>query len=225
MRNNKSNIIRLSGVEPDKIDKQYGFHPLCFSTLNSKNIPLDSTKIIDLDISSKTISRTDELKNNHTNKISIVDTSGLKNMSCFWDRHPFSSTPIYLPIDRESSPKVKEYLSFINGKNYKIQDSINPQEDEKTSCIVDSIFCSTECALAYLEDNIQNPYYRNSWVYLREIYPTMEKKVAPHWRLLSSYGGPMTIEEFRKSFANITYVPDGVLFQPLCFLFMENYHL
>jgi len=221
-----NHTIRLSGVEPDKIDKQYGFRPLTYSNMNSENIPIESTKIVDLDtVFGHNVNRTDELKNNHSNKISLIDVTGLRNVNCFWDKHPFSGNPVFCPIDKESSPKIKEYLSHINGKKYKIQDSINNYEEQKTSYMIDSVFCSIECALAYLEDNSHDINYKNSYIYMKEIYNFSDKKTAPHWRLLIPYGGPMNINEFRKSFLNITYIPDGILFQPVCFLFVENYHL
>lgn len=224
----KTNPIKLTGVQPDKIDKQYGFRPLNHSVAytSETNIPEETTKIMDLDtLCSQNIIRTDDLKNNHLNRISIIDTNGLKPINCFWDRHPFSGPGIYCPIDKKLTPNIKEYISYINGKTYKIQDSLN-MDDEKKTYSIDSIFCSTECCLAYLEDNKHNYIYQNSLLYLLEIYPNIqEKKTAPHWRLLQPYGGPLTIEKFRESFSNITFTNNGILFNPISFLFVETYHL
>ena len=130
---------------------------------------------------------------------------------------------MYCPIEKRHTPQIKNYISHINGKPYKIQDSNQPEKTQEY--YVDGIFCSVECCLAFIEDQHHDPMYRNAEFYLRELYAVEGRKSAPHWRLLETYGGNMSIEEFRKSFANTAYTPDGVLYNPICFLFRENYHL
>jgi hypothetical protein len=114
-------------------------------------------------------------------------------------------------------------VSHINGKPYKIQDSIQPPLSHEY--YVDGVFCSVECCMAFIHEHRNNPLYQHSEYYLREIYALGDHKCAPHWRLLSVYGGNMSIEEFRNSFANTIFTPDGVVYNPICFLFRENYHL
>jgi hypothetical protein len=213
--------FKLPNVIPEEIDKQFGFS----ATETKAQEPVESTKITDLKQFNQNITRVDELKNIHNVKIS----STLKGVKCcFWDRHEFDSEErvVYCPVEHLQKPKMKNYTSFINGKYYKIQDSIQP-EDETTirEYYTDGIFCSIECALAFVKDNAHNPMYTYSENYLRELYSYTGNQIAPHWRLLKKYGGNLSIEEFRKSFINTTYALDGIVFNPVFFLFKENYHL
>jgi hypothetical protein len=118
---------------------------------------------------------------------------------------------------------IKQYVSAINGKTYKIQDSM--QQPKYQEYYVDGVFCSIECCLAFIEAHKHDPMYQHSEYFLRDIYNLSEQKRAPSWRLLSAYGGNMSIEEFRKSFINTIYVQDGTVYNPVCFLFKESYHL
>lgn len=224
MSKKKPYIFKLPGVKPDEIDKQYAFKNVHNSLMMSeKFIPHQSTKISDLQNFSQNITVVDELKNTHNAKISMVTSN--RNIHCFWDRHPIpDQTPVvYCPIEKRHTPQIKTYMSHINGKNYKIQDSIQPALVQ--DYFVDGVFCSVECCLAFIESNQHDAMYQRSEYYLREMYAIGERKSAPHWRLLSVYGGNMSIEDFRNSFANTTYTPDGILYNPICFLFRENYHL
>jgi hypothetical protein len=225
-----NHIFRLSGVNPDEIDKQY------FKVNNNllsteKFIPQQSTKISELHSFQprQNITVVDELKNTHTAKISMTHVSNTnsvqRSLNCFWDRHPIvGDKVVYCPVDKVHTPQVKSYTSHINGKSYKIQDSVN-LKIEYSQYYVDGAFCSIECCLSFIEENKMNPIYQYSEHYLRDIFGFNEQKRAPHWRLLESYGGNMTIEEFRKSFANTIYTADGVVYTPMCFIFRENYHL
>ncbi len=220
----KQHIFKLSGVKPDEIDKQYDFKfTNSGAALSEKYIPCESTQISELQHFKQNITLIDELKNTHNTKISSVYEYQNKAFHCFWDRHPFSTPPIFCPVEKIHQPLVKTYVSNINGKSYKIQDSM--QDSKYQEYYVDGVFCSTECCLAYIDSNKYDPLYQNSEYYLREIFHLTDQKKAPHWRLLNVYGGNLSIEEFRKSFVNTLYTPDGVIYNPICFLFRENYHL
>lgn len=67
--------------------------------------------------------------------------------------------------------------------------------------------------------------YQMSEYLLNEIYTIDFTRIAPHWRLLTEYGGNQTIEEFRKSFNNISYIFNGVVYNPIAFIYKESYHL
>lgn len=216
----KQHLFKLSGVKPDEIDKQYNFKSNEV-VLTEKNIPNQTTKISELQHFKHNITLVDELKNTHNTKISMIYNQPSYN--CFWDHHPFTNKPVYCPIEKIHNPLIKNYVSHINGKDYKIQDSM--QESKYQEYYVDGIFCSVECCLAYIDSNKYDPMYQNSEYYLREIFSFVEQKKAPHWRLLSVYGGNLSIEDFRKSFVNTMYIPDGIVYNPICFLFRENYHL
>lgn len=228
MSKRKPYNFTLSGVKPDEIDKQYAFKHVHNSlTMSEKFIPHQSTRISDLQHFNQNITVVDELKNTHNAKISTVvpQVNRNANMHCFWDRHIIGEgRPIvYCPIEKRHSPQIKTYTSHINNKQYKIQDSIQPASVHEY--YVDGVFCSVECCLAFIESKQHDAMYQRSEYYLREMYALGERRAAPHWRLLSVYGGNMSIEEFRNSFANTTYTPDGIVYHPICFLFRENYHL
>lgn len=225
MSKKKAYLFHLSGVKPDEIDKQYGFKSPHTAMLAEKYIPHQSTRISDLQHFTQNITVVDELKNAHNARVSMSQQANLSQAHCYWDRHPLpvATTPVFCPVDRKQTPRIKTYVSHINGKPYKIQDSM--QLSEHHEYFVDGVFCSVECCLAFIYDQQHNPLYQQSELYLREIYTLKDQKCAPHWRLLSAYGGNLSIEEFRNSFANTTYTPDGTIFNPLCFVFRENYHL
>jgi hypothetical protein len=219
----KQHTFKLSGVRPDEIDRQYNFKPVNNGSLSETFIPCQSTKITELQNFKHNITYVDELKNVHNAKVSTVYENQNRELSCFWDRHPFQGEPIYCPVEKVHRPLIKHYVSSINGKSYKIQDSM--QKPEYSEYYVDGVFCSIECCLAFIQDNKHDPIYQNSEYYLRELFHLTEQKIAPSWRLLSDYGGNMSIEEFRKSFVNTIYIPDGIVYNPICFLFKETYHL
>jgi hypothetical protein len=134
------------------------------------------------------------------NRVNIVDLTGKRirikrtKIRCWWDCHEFDNLPAFLPE------------LYRNNTYYVI-----------------GCFCSFNCALAY------NLYYlrdakiahRKSLVYklYRQItggkYAGDNKDViyeAPPKEILTSFGGPMTIEEYRQNFVPInreyiTYLP------------------
>lgn len=216
-RKSSKTVFKLPNVIPEEVDKQFGFAPIDLKMVETN---LETTKISDLKNFSQNITVVDELKNTHNVKVSTIIKEN--KLCCFWDRHETDKI-IYCPLDRIQKPKIKHYTSFINGKQYKIQDSI--QDEITQEYYVDGVFCSVECALAFIKDNAHNSLYSYSENYLRQIYSFTGNQIAPHWRVLKEYGGNMTIDEFRKSFTNTTYNLDGVIFNPVCFLFKENYHL
>jgi hypothetical protein len=220
---NRSHTFKLTGVNPNEIDKQY----FKINNLAEQYIPDQSTKISELNHfqGNQNITVIDELKNTHNAKVSTIGNHS-NILYCFWDRHPMNTEKyIYCPIEKIQTPQVKTYNSHINGKPYKIQDSINLKVEYDNQYYVDGVFCSIECCLAFITENSSNPLYQYSEHYLRDIFSFDDQKCAPHWRLLENYGGNMTIEEFRKSFTNTIYTPDGIVYNPICFLYRENYHL
>jgi hypothetical protein len=221
----RSHVFKLTGVVPSEVDKQY-FKFNTTHSLSEQYIPDQSTKISELNNfhGNQNITVIDELKNAHNAKVSTIGNNP-NPLSCFWDRHPITTDKhIYCPIEKIQTPQIKSYNSHINGKPYKIQDSINLKV-EYDQYYVDGVFCSIECCLAFIEENKANPLYQYSEHYLRDIFSFNDQKCAPHWRLLEPYGGNMNIEEFRKSFTNTIYTPDGIVYNPICFLYRENYHL
>jgi len=65
--------------------------------------------------------------------------------------------------------------------------------------------------MAFVKDNRGNEFYNLSesllYTMYKDIFNTTIEKInpAPDWRLLTKFGGPLTITEFRKSFNSIQY--------------------
>ena len=127
---------------------------------------------------------------------------------CHWDRHPFSNHPVGCPItyhNVQSGIEADRVLEKLKEKNV---DSTTRDFFE-----TEGIFCSFSCAKAYALDELQrtkNNKYKDALGLLTLLYEkvvgkVVEIKAAPGWRLLDSYGGHLSIEEFRNISDNIVY--------------------
>lgn len=150
---------------------------------------------------------------------------------CFWCHHSFSFRPIGCPLEYVPSRLTKMYRSEISKqenilyenvtidqiKNFKkyyvpnLEGKENFLLEERDYYLADGLFCSFNCCLSFIIENKNNPLYFQSENFIRKIYYDIYGKKsiplvpAPSWRLLSSYGGHMTIEEFRMNFFKIEY--------------------
>lgn len=151
------------------------------------------------------------------------------DLHCFWCRHSFSSCPIGCPITYVNPMVEKSYTSQITKDRYYMRENVtrakmDEMEDASSSSIeirtfpnnyflTDGVFCSFNCVLAFIQSKYYDSFYANSYNLLHCMYEqfigkkmTMHKILpAPDWRLLKVYGGPLSIEEFRRSFNHIEY--------------------
>lgn len=172
---------------------------------------------VDIVDAQKNVTFLDEYKSKQPAKISSCNVG----QHCFWDRHPFNWEGIQCPLRKEYQPNLKVYKSNINDNTYVIQDTLS---NETAEYLTEGYFCSPECCLAYILDNVHNPAYIDSEALLYEL--TREKvRPAGSWRLLKEYGGSMSIEEFRGAFTSKLYTLEAVIYKPSYFVFKENYHL
>lgn len=164
----------------------------------------------------KSVTFLDEHKNKHHGHISFSQGS----QHCFWDRHPFEWQGIMCPLERVYESSLHTYKSDINGANYIIQDTLSTDTSYYRS---DGYFCSEECRLAYIEDNLHNPKFIDA---KNLAFGIAGKKCnpAPSWRLLQVYGGSYTIDKFRELFCNKTFELEAVLTKPLFYVYSEHYH-
>jgi hypothetical protein len=171
----------------------------------------------------------DEKKKLEACNVTMINHSSLNaiacesNICCFWCRHTFNSSSIGCPIRYVNSIMEKTYTSNITNEKYFMKENLTSQKFnviqslkndvnrilyEKNYYLVDGIFCSFNCVAAFIQDNKKNPLYKESYALMKSLYFDLMgfhmKSLynAPHWRLLKSYGGHMSIEEFRKSFHN-----------------------
>jgi hypothetical protein len=100
------------------------------------------------------------------------------NLCCYYDTEQFESSPIGIPI---------KYIP--NNKIFS----------------VDGIFCSFNCCLSYIKQHSSDDLYRESISLLYILYENLigssipKIHPSPDWKLLKKFGGPLDINEFRKS--------------------------
>lgn len=96
--------------------------------------------------------------------------------ACFWCCHPFEGRPVVLPVRDEG-----EYLQVFGN------------------------FCSPECAMSYLFDMRQDSHTRwEQLALLNRVYGDYVGGIvrpAPARSVLKMFGGPMSIEEYRRVIA------------------------
>lgn len=166
----------------------------------------------------KQVTFLDEHKTKHHAKVSTARGEGLY---CFWDRHPFDWKGISCPLRKQYKPIQITYESGINKSKYTITDTLSVEQGIYVT--VDN-FCSGECCLAYIEQNSTDPKFIDSKILLFEMIGKPCNS-APSWRLLIPYGGCLTIEQFREQFCNKMLVLEGVISEPLYYIYRESYHL
>lgn len=239
-RRSKQTFI-LKGVDTNAADIKFGFDLVSnIGTQNPVNDVQDVTKISDLpsskESSTPSYSYLDEANQPH---VCTVTMKSLKDLSklphetdihCFWCRHGFSTSPIGCPIKHVPGRATKSYYSQITKDTYQITDNLPAarkkvlqnlidgqdsefvvSDDYDEYFVVDGIFCSFNCALAYAKAHPHDPSYAEAQHLLYALYTKTfnvqapEILPAPDWRLLESYGGSLSIEEFRKSFETSEY--------------------
>lgn len=191
------------------------------------------TKLYDLKHNNVSFSFIDEAKSDHYCLLTMTDLTTREklpkqtNLHCFFCHHQFSTIPLGCPIDFKSTKVYKNYYSEITKSYYILQETVSKQEDndkQNTSYfqnetqilnyyVTDGVFCSFNCCKAFIQMNSKNPLYKQSENLLNKIYMNLfqikdsfEIQPAPDWRLLESYGGPLSIDSFRKNFYKVEYI-------------------
>lgn len=231
-------VFSLLNVNIGKIDQKYGLVEYGTEYIDT-NIPVNTTRIRDLDIIKKTpdvVSFLDESKRLRKCSVSTVVLNGECKYKCYWDKYdiPDGVQPIGCPLKYIPSKVVKTYVSEINKETYKITEVVTDKKrkeieemkdsrfaiDKRGYYETDGVFCSFNCVMAWILDteNKRDPLYSMSMPLLLQMYNDLnpEEKVveilpAPHWRLLEGFGGHLNIEKYRESFNKILYVYHGII--------------
>ena len=153
------------------------------------------------------------------------------SIKCFWCKHNFSTSPLGCPVKYVNSIVEKSYISHITKDRYYMKENVtqekmnsimlnsNSIEDNdmmnviplnKNYYLTDGNFCSFNCMIAFIKDNKHNLFYKDSYSLAHSMYHEFfGQKIslipAPHWRILSDYGGTKTINEFRSTFNTVSY--------------------
>jgi hypothetical protein len=208
-------VFILRGINPAELDKQYsmnefinvanrefGFSIDHFSNGNdffplkkTKKTNEVKTKLESLGIIKDQIPRIDTIViSEHLNfKICVSPTNNgenrdiisLRSVCCWHCKHHFSKHPLSIP------------LKFL------------AKQDKFES---EGVFCSFNCILAYIREYPLNKYRESGGLLCMLYHKIFDKRIrltditpAPNWRLLMTFGGPLSIEEFRKSFQTIEF--------------------
>lgn len=237
----KKYIFMLKGINTEKIDRLYGISIVSNIGVIDDKAPNNTTKIMDLSSKStqETISFLDESKKNHKCIVSMINFESHEEMTnnsydCFWCRNsiPDNIAVIGCPIKYVASQTIKSYWSDISKDKYTIRENITSKHQKRVQnlltednrlhivdnnyFLVDGIFCSFNCCMAYIMENKHNSLYSMSEMLLLKMYNDIHPNIipyieeAPHWRKLKQYGGDLTISQFRDSFNKVEYKNHGI---------------
>lgn len=159
----------------------------------------------------------------------IKDVSTIR---CHWDHHTFDGIGIFCPLSYRPKQVAKIGLNEVkqrsgigvgdsNLNSFVIKENIPKSKDISTLLNknlieitdayyeVDGVFCSPECCLAYINDEktkVGGSKYADSERLLYFMLG-LTSKISPanSFRLLSVYGGNLTIDQFRKKNKSIKY--------------------
>ncbi|MFO0089458.1 MAG: hypothetical protein ACK518_01350 [bacterium] len=219
----KKLTFTLKNIDVRTINKKYG--------LEKDATPIETTSIDDL-YSNKNDFIYPYLDTSKRYYITMIDSMSKKEISsqhCFWCRHSFKTIPIGCPIRYIPNKIIKTITSELSNDTYSICQTMTENETKlnindkivRGYYETDGSFCSFNCCLAYIKDNIKNALYLHSEELLMKMYVecfdieySLLKKIhpAPSWKLLKEYGGILTIEEFRDSFQKLVYLDKNYIF-------------
>lgn len=248
----KTSTFTLKAIDTDKIEALYSI-TIPSNISKPTNPPVSNiTKISELQVTLEpdAVSFLDEAKKqrkciptmiHHCKGGRLPDSTGIH---CFWCRHSFETMPLGCPIKYVPSQVEKKYVSEITKDSYQIKENVDARKieditsdmmdlnfEEKDYYETDGIFCSFNCCLAWIDANKKNPLYATSRSLLMKLYLDIFEQSpktlgpAPDWRLLTVYGGHLSITDYRKTFNKVVFNPHNRIlpkFVPLGHLFEEK---
>lgn len=158
---------------------------------------------------------------------------------CWWCTFSFDTPPIGCPVRYVHAKARRSYTSEINKEHHTIYGELpssDIKEDDKTKLVSPGYyetigaFCSFNCCQAYIDTRKHDALYDDSFILLRRLYRDIVGKTpqnlipAPHWSLLTKFGGNMSLEEFRNSFENMHFVSHGLI-HPLSEIYEKRLQL
>jgi len=146
--------------------------------------------------------------------------------ACWWDGFPFMNKPVFIPKGlRAKKYGYRESTTRLNLRNTGDENSnqnVSVNETEFNGYEVYGIFCSPECAIAYLNnEGYLDPETRWERVMMlhemvKRVYNNELEKIRPampRWSL-KEYGGNLSIQQYRKLHSNPTSVCE-VIYPPI----------
>lgn len=226
-------VFTLIGIDTEKVDQKYGIN---VPNGTFEKLPQNITKLSELSGDKNTpevISFLDESKKIHKCNVSVIDfKSGrsvqLLRYNCFWDRHPFDSQPLGVPINYVSKKATKNYYSEISKDTYTITENVT---ENRCLCIdddritlnteeyyeTDGVVCSWNCMAAFIDAHKHDRRYDRSKSLMLKMYndimgtTALTIEPASHWTQLIEYGGWKSIVDFRAGFNKADYNYHGIV--------------
>jgi len=174
------------------------------------------------------------------------------DIHCYWCKHQFETSPLGCPISTQEPSYVIVSNSAIYDKTsyrtrtlpeYERKAMISTRAFDELidngneviihgsnkKFVTDGVFCSFNCVKAYIMDNHNDRMYEYSNHLLNLLYKYCTGSYyngriipAPSWRLLKSFGGHLTIQEFRKSFDIVEFIDTCNKCLPMGKIFAEK---
>ena len=229
----KKRIFTLKGIDPVSVEKRYGLLPEkeSLTSMEAVQISRDVTpintlfNISDQEGNSAGFYFIDDSREYMVSMCDSITQNRIKCQTCYWCRHPFDTVPIGCPIRYKPDIGIKVCTSELTKEEFAIKQEIpkntvlsadNFHHIARRVYETEGSFCSFNCCLAYLKDNHNNSWYKNSINLLMKMYidvfPDLkfEKLIpSPPWTLLQEYGGHMTIDQFRNESRNRLFIDKG----------------
>jgi hypothetical protein len=142
---------------------------------------------------------TPQIVNKHITLLDYIQFGCLPertDLACAHCRHTFETCPIGIPIRYMKKKPEKFTGNVITGTN--------------DYFFTSNIVCSFPCALAFINANNTNAFYRQSKSLIYSLYfklynTELNVKPAPSWECLQLYGGTLSINEFREAHCTSVY--------------------
>ncbi len=214
----RKTILTLKNINASQVLLSH-YGPVCETEdIPETTLQVDpSIEISDLikEKSNRCIHFLDNYKNRVKYWVQMIDTTqGMalplhtKN-PCWWCRHSFTTHPIGCPVRYSPQKDIgieKERLD----ERFK---ELNYSSDTNDFFETLGIFCSFPCVKSYIQDQMsrnRSSRYREAQTLLTLLYQKLFGILitiprAPSWKLLKSYGGHLTPEEFRSTFGRLEY--------------------
>lgn len=121
------------------------------------------------------------------------------SIHCWWCRHSFTTAPLGIPLKYE-------------GDRFEVE----------------GVFCSFCCVKAYILDRRMNTPYKNSLTLLTLLYFKLYNELidiptSPTWQIINTYGGHLTIDQYRSTFGRLIYDASNVNTKRFCMVSIGKY--
>lgn len=175
------------------------------------NVPSKSTPISYVNMTKKAVQCTQSTP--------VFDDK--KTYHCMWCTFVIKNNPIGCPIKKLPNYKVKVTTETTAPKIERVK------SDPKY--ITHGVFCTVNCAKAFINEHAKNPMYRHSARLLASMYVDITEETrpvtihpSPHYLNLSIFGGEMSETQFKQSINKLIYTEAGkITMFPMTTLF-EN---